>query len=158
MQNNPIKTTSTPKPDGQDSSQSKLTREIIESRWNEVLAKVKQHNHSLSFILRVCQPRDINDNQLCLAFKYKFHKERINETNIKRLVENVLNEVYGETILIEAVIDETIAANNYANGNGNASAKPAPAPTATETKGEDKEENNEMIDQLLKSFGGKIVK
>ncbi|MBI4779499.1 DNA polymerase III subunit gamma/tau [Candidatus Falkowbacteria bacterium] len=85
----------------------------IQEKWNEVLAKVKQYNHSLSFILRVCQPRGLNGNQLCLAFKYKFHKDRVSESAIKNIIEKVLHQVYGAPVTIEAVIDENleVAAN-----------------------------------------------
>ncbi len=116
-----------------------ITNDEIIKNWHEVLAKVKQYNHSLSFILRVCQPRGLVGNQLCLAFKYKFHKDRVSEPNIRALVEKVLNQVYGAPIMIEAIIDENLEASVKLNGNGN----------------EKKDDN--IIDNLLKTFGGKIV-
>jgi DNA polymerase-3 subunit gamma/tau len=118
-----------------------LNKEIISSRWNEVLARIKKYNHSLSFILRVCEPRDINGNQLCLAFKYKFHKERIGDINIKKMVEKVLNEVYGSPLVIEAIIDEGIQANGQANGANGAG-----------------ESGDDMMENLINTFGGKIIK
>jgi len=128
--------------------------EII-AKWNEVLAKVKSHNHSLSFILRVCQPRELRGNQLCLAFKYKFHKDRINNVNIKKLIEKVLHEVYNSRLEIETVIDENM---EVVNGNGNGQIGEATKKEVKkegETQGKD---NDNMIDNLLKTFGGKIVK
>lgn len=137
-----------------------IDQKTIMDKWHEVLAKVKQHNHSLSFILRVCEPRDVNGNQVCLAFKYKFHKERISEHKIKILVEGVLKDVYGQNLLINAIIDENIKADS--NGNG-VSQAPAPTPIQTsanpapkEAKSEEKP--NDAINNLLKTFGGKIVK
>jgi len=41
----------------------------------------------MRFVLRVCEPRGLKNNQLCLAFKYKFHKDRINDMNLKALAE-----------------------------------------------------------------------
>jgi len=130
--------------------------EII-AKWNEVLAKVKSHNHSLSFILRVCQPRELKGNQLCLAFKYKFHKDRINNINIKKLIEKVLHEVYNSRLEIEAIIDENMEVAN-GNGNGNIQIGETPKKEA-EKEGETQiKDNDNMIDNLLKTFGGKIVK
>jgi len=124
-----------------------------------VLAKVKQHNHSLSFILRVCEPRNVDGNQVCLAFKYKFHKERISENKIKILVEGVLKDVYGQDLIIDAIIDENIKANGNGSGVAQTSAPiSTPAnPAQKETKPEEKTDNS-AINNLLKTFGGKVVK
>ncbi|MFH1233197.1 MAG: DNA polymerase III subunit gamma/tau [Patescibacteria group bacterium] len=129
-----------------------VSYEQIVDRWDEVLDKVKQHNHSLSFILRVCQPRSFNDNKLCLAFKYKFHRDRVSENKIKALVEEVLRQIFGALIMIEAIIDENIEV--------------APSKLVSDESIELKKEpeiitklgeQGNMIDNLLKTFGGKIV-
>jgi len=125
-----------------------ITSEQIMAKWNEVLAKVKQYNHSLSFILRVCQPRNLNGNQLCLAFKYKFHRDRVSEASIKNLIEKTLNQVYDAPISIEAVVDENleVAASKLVSDE------------PVDLKKEPKQgEQGNMIDNLLKTFGGKIV-
>jgi len=126
-----------------------LTAGQIAEKWNEVLAKVKQYNHSLSFILRVCQPRELVGNQLCLAFKYKFHKDRVSETAIKNIVEKVMREVYGIGLEIEAVVDENleVAANKLVSDEPLDLKKPPIEPS----------EQGKMIDNLLKTFGGKVV-
>ncbi len=139
-------------------AEGNLSYEHILEKWNEFLAKIKRHNHSLSFILQVCEPKNLNGNQLCLAFKYKFHQERINETNIKVLVEKVLRETYGQALSIEAVIDENLEINNNKNGNLKEKQTENQNPTRQEddTQKQDVGEEN-MIDNLLKTFGGKVV-
>lgn len=138
-----------------------FTNNQIQEKWNEVLAKVKQYNHSLSFILRVCQPRGLNGRELTLAFKYKFHKDRVSEIAIKNIIEKVLREVYGAPVTIEAVIDENleVAANKLVSDEPVDLKKSEPAPEQGESASAkvtaDKQEN--MIDNLLKTFGGKIV-
>lgn len=127
-----------------------FTDSQIQEKWHEVLAKVKQYNHSLSFILRVCQPRGLSGNQLCLAFKYKFHKDRVNEAQIKSIIEKVLRDVYGSPILMLAVVDENIevAANKLVSEE--------PFDLQKQPEPEQGEQGN-MIDNLLKTFGGKVV-
>ncbi|MCK4554406.1 hypothetical protein KAU19_05620, partial [Candidatus Parcubacteria bacterium] len=120
------------------------------AKWNEVLAKVKQHNHSLSFILRVCQPRDLVGNQLGLAFKYKFHKDRVNEPNIKAIIEKILHQVYGLPLTIEAVIDENLQINN------NKTVSDLSISSGQVDNSKDGESG--LVDNLLKTFGGKVVK
>ena len=97
----------------------------------------------------------MNGNAVCLAFKYKFHKDRLNDPVIRSSMEKVLKEVYNTPLTVEAVIDETMAIDETGNGNGNGYApiieKEVPA-GEREAGGEDK-----MIDKLLKTFGGKVV-
>ncbi len=134
-----------------------LSIEQIMAKWNEVLAKIKQHNHSLSFILRVCQPRNISGNQLNIAFKYKFHKERVGEVNIKNIVEQVIAQVYGVQIMINPIVDETIeVASNKLVSDEPANLNSEVAVTEKNIKKED-EANQGTIDNLLKTFGGKVV-
>lgn len=124
----------------------KINTEEITKRWNEVLAKIKKYNHSLSFILRVCQPTNLNGNRLCLAFKYKFHKDRISEQQIKNIVEKVISEVYDLPIEIEAIVDENLDINNTNHTGLNLNEKNL------------NNNNSDPINDLLKTFGGKIVK
>jgi len=132
-----------------------LNLEAIISRWNEVQIKTKKYNHSLSFILRVCEPKELDGECLTLAFKYKFHRDRIEDMNIKKLVENVLKEVYGNQILIKTIIDENLKpASPSLDTNNN-----VPAPKINEEKDDksEKKDDNQVMDNLLKNFGGKII-
>lgn len=130
-------------------------------RWNEFLIRVKKYNHSLSFILKVCQPRSINGTELCVAFKYKFHKDRVTDPNIKNLIDRVLSETYGANISMEAIIDDTLEIDTVATPN----TEEPPATPQTVTSGPEQPEiaseapkgDNEMLDNLLKTFGGKVV-
>ncbi|MDD4610423.1 MAG: DNA polymerase III subunit gamma/tau [Patescibacteria group bacterium] len=133
-----------------------ISENEIREKWSEVLVKIKKYNHSLSFILRACEPRGLNGNQLCLAFKYKFHKERVTNQQIKAMVENVLREVYGNSLVISAIVDESLSMANITdenNGNGGDAIPSNPEAVPSEEKPKDS-----SIDNLLKTFGGKIVK
>jgi len=129
-----------------------ITLTEINEKWNELLVSVKKYNHSLSFILRVCEPRSLESNRLCLVFKYKFHKDRIEQATTKALIEKVINEVYNTTLQVSAELDENlnIANNKYppAGDNGQLLANSA----------EEKPEKNEVVENVLKIFGGKVIK
>jgi DNA polymerase-3 subunit gamma/tau len=144
--------TEAPAPKSEVISSGNLDYELILSKWNEFLVRIKTYNHSLSFILKVCQPKSLNGSELCLAFKYKFHKDRIMDPNIKSLLERVLHETYSTSLTIEAVIDEQLevtAGGDAPKAEAPAAAQPAEAPA--------KEGNDKMVDNLLKAFGGKVV-
>jgi len=142
-----------------DSNKNSLTNEstkidYILSKWGEVLAKVKTQNHSLSFILKACKPLKINeDGKLCLSFKYKFHKERLDDGNIRKLVEKTLNEVFGRDLSIETNVDEKIEINN----NDNKIEDKKEDDISANLEKEEKEEGGEVIDNILRTFKGKIV-
>ncbi|MCK5061944.1 DNA polymerase III subunit gamma/tau [Candidatus Parcubacteria bacterium] len=168
----------TPTSISNQSSNVNIDSETIIAKWHEVLAKVKQHNHSLSFILRVCEPRDVNAGRICLAFKYKFHKERISENKIKILVEGVLKDVYGQNLFIDAIVDENIKTNGNGASKTQAAAPLPPKPvsqpstpvpqqdgqagkqdvSADSSYAKAADDKNNAIDNLLKTFGGKVVK
>lgn len=148
-----------------------LSKEDVLSKWSEVLVTVKKYNHSLSFILRACQPKDINGNKLCLAFKYKFHKDRISDIQVKNMVEKILQEVYKNPISIEAIVDESLSVGQ--------SVEPDTLSSPTEVSSVDMDQieesrdqsievekglidnnqagGNGVVDDILKTFGGKVV-
>ncbi len=126
-----------------------LSLEEVQAKWNEFLTRVKRVNHSLSFVLKVCQPISVDGQNLCLAFKHKIHKDRISELEIKRMVEEVLTEVYERELFLSAVLDEALILPE----NGESLDKVA----ANSDNGADKTANDEAINNILKNFGGKIV-
>ncbi len=128
-------------------SSNNINIQNIRDKWNEVLLRIKKHNHSLTFILRVCEPRSIENGCLRLAFKYKFHKDRINEVAISNIIKNVLNEVHGANLNIEAVIDEKIIVENNVVSE-----------SSDKEKNKKEDNNNEdVLGGMLKTFGGKVL-
>jgi DNA polymerase-3 subunit gamma/tau len=139
-----------------------LDQQAIASRWHEVLAKIKKHNHSLSFILRVCRPKELKGNCLNLVFKYKFHKDRVQDGKIREIIENTLQEVYGARLSIESEFDENLEINennlasvdNSENNNHNSGEDQE----LKEDNQEQAPKNGNVVDDLLQTFGGKVVK
>lgn len=110
-----------------------ITKEDLEKRWPEFLTKLKPYNHSLSFVMQSCKINNINGNEVCLSFKYKFHKDRLDNPEIKKMIEDVLKDVYKLELIVSTLVDENLELNN------------------------NDKNNNEVIDNLLKTFGGKII-
>jgi DNA polymerase-3 subunit gamma/tau len=113
-----------------------LTTDEIMAKWPEFLVRIKKYNHSLSFVLQNCEPREVKDNKLCLVFKYKFHRDRINDASIKIIVENTLAEVFGSGLVLSSLIDENL-----------------------ELKREEKplKSTSGLRADLLKTFGGEVI-
>jgi DNA polymerase-3 subunit gamma/tau len=145
-------------------SDVKMSLEDFGSRWGEFLAKIKKNNHSLSFILKTCQPRGVDGGKACLAFKYKFHKDRVNEAKMREAIHQTLREVYGANLVFEAIIDEAmeIEGGNSAEFASSSSQQEAPLPEEapsidTTTTTPEQNGGNDVMSNLLKTFGGKIV-
>lgn len=117
------------------SSNAKINLDEIESHWPEFLKKLKLLNHSLSFVLQSCKIDGVNGKRICVAFKYKFHKDRLDSPEVRKIIEEALQEVYKTDLSIEASIS-----NNLENN-----------------KKENNDNGEEVIGNLLKTFGGQII-
>jgi len=137
-----------------------ITTESLKDKWSEILIRVKKYNHSLPFILQVCDPRGVNGNQVCLAFKYKFHKDRLNDVKIKEVMEKVLQEVFNIPLTIEPIIDELTQVSQHSQPDINLESEAADLSNETVLPVAEEAPSNGgkvMIDDLLKTFGGKVV-
>ncbi len=82
--------------------------EEILAGWGEVLAKVKDKNQSLNFVLNVAAPVAVADGTVELGFKYKLQQEKMTDLKNRELVEQVISEVYGASYLVEATFKDDI--------------------------------------------------
>ncbi|MCX6797710.1 MAG: DNA polymerase III subunit gamma/tau, partial [Candidatus Falkowbacteria bacterium] len=136
----------------------------LRDKWPEFLIKIKKYNHSLSFVLQNCQAKEVKDNKLCLAFKYKFHKDRINDPQVRNIVEETLLEVFGSALEIEALIDENLtisqevlreqigAAGGLTDGAEVAASEPEGKTAATNDS-----KKTDLLGNLLQAFGGEVI-
>jgi DNA polymerase-3 subunit gamma/tau len=130
--------------------------EGVKNAWQELLVRVKQHNHSLSFVLKSCQFMGLDGSTLRLAFKHKFHHDRLNEPAIRQLVEGLLQEITGNRIAIATTLDPNLV---LVDNNSNVITNET-APSANRVAGAAvaaAEIDSSVIDNLLKNFGGKVV-
>ncbi|MEI6835828.1 MAG: DNA polymerase III subunit gamma/tau [Candidatus Falkowbacteria bacterium] len=124
------------------------------AKWPEFLARLRQQNHSLSFILQNCQVGAILSNKLSLIFKYKFHRDRINDASIRPLVESTLAEVYGGSVNLDLLIDENLELAAVAAISESVAPVSAPADKISDIKNE---EPNNLLNNLLQTFGGEVI-
>lgn len=121
------------------SSNVSRTAPALGDIWSQVLTAVKSHNHSVEALLKGCQPKKLEGDVLTLEFFYQFHKERIEETKNRRLVETVAEEIFGKPVKIRCVLGET--------------AKPIPKKAVKEELDE-----SDLVEIAKEIFGGEIIK
>lgn len=116
------------------SSKTIISVSDIESHWSEFITKLKPHNHSLFSVLQSCKVNAVDGQMVCLSFKYKFHKDRLDNPDMKKIVEEVLRDIFQTDLKVQTSVDKDLEINNKSNNK-----------------------NNEVIDNLLKNFGGQVI-
>ncbi len=132
-----------------------LCAEEILAKWPEFLVKIKKYNHSLSFVLQNCEPREVKEGKMMLVFKYKFHHDRVSDHNIKGIVESNLSEVFGRALSFIALVDENLELRPEETEAPEATETPAAPAPAAEVKSE--QAPGGLMADLLKTFGGEVI-
>jgi DNA polymerase-3 subunit gamma/tau len=132
-----------------------LEQAAVLEKWPEFLIKVRQQNHALSFILQNCQPGGIETGELEIAFKYKFHRDHLNDHEVKQLVEMTLSDIFGAAISVKPILDEQAIIPSPAKIQtaDSALADKLKQPEAAS----DNNLNNNLLDNLLNTFGGEVI-
>lgn len=65
----------------------------IKTRWEEILAAVKPHNHSLEALLKAAQPLTCEGDFVHIEVFYSFHKEQLEQDRHRRTLEEVMSGV-----------------------------------------------------------------
>ncbi|MBI4050589.1 MAG: DNA polymerase III subunit gamma/tau [Candidatus Doudnabacteria bacterium] len=81
---------------------------IIVDRWAEVLARVKDYNHSLLSSLRLGRLVKLEGVELTLAFPYNFHKETIEARKNRIVVEQVLEDIFQKPLKIKVQLEREL--------------------------------------------------
>jgi DNA polymerase-3 subunit gamma/tau len=119
----------------------KISLGQIHEKWQEVLVCLKRYNQSLASTLKISQPSKIaDDGTLEICLKHKFHQQRVNELKNRQLLEKVLNEIFGEQLIVKTVVVKDLPQESLV------------IEALTEA-----EDNNGSIDNILKSFGGQVI-
>jgi len=77
-----------------------------EAFWNEVIEKMKSHNHTIAGVLRGAHLQSINDGQIVIETGFKFHKEKLSETKTFRVLEEVCSQIAGKEMSVSVILKE----------------------------------------------------
>lgn len=131
---------------GEDDSQADVTSltdlEEINTKWDQVLNGVRPLNHSVQALLRGCRPLGRNGKFLILEAFYKFHKEKLEEQKSRDVLEKVLQDVFGEPMLVKCVLGERLR-------------KKEETKNTNQVPGEKNEQGDDTLKEAEKIFGAK---
>ncbi|MFZ5390773.1 MAG: DNA polymerase III subunit gamma/tau [Patescibacteria group bacterium] len=110
------------------SNKINLTLDSIVSEWSNIINKLRDLNHSLSFILSIAKPVKLAGNELTIGFKYKLHQERVHDKKIRQQVEDVISQSVGSTVVVKTAMEE-----------------------------QNREKGGDLLSNVLNTFGGELV-
>ncbi|MFA5188696.1 MAG: DNA polymerase III subunit gamma/tau [Patescibacteria group bacterium] len=130
-----------------------ISLDKIKNKWHNFLVKLQETNASLVFILKVSEPLELNGNILKIGFKYPFHEQRVNQAKVKDAVENILAEFFNEQIIVAT----SLLPKDYESDFIKEETKSDEVELVEEISSPVNGEQQAMIDNLVKTFGGKVV-
>lgn len=77
-----------------------------EISWKKILAEVKPISLSIAGLLNSAKPLSFEDNKIKLGVYYQFHKDKLEETKTKKILEDIALNIFGKDIRIECCLAE----------------------------------------------------
>lgn len=71
---------------------------VDDSHWKQILVMAKARNTSVEALLRAAEPIGFDGSRLKLGVYYKFHKERLEVSQNKMILEEVASKVLGDKV------------------------------------------------------------
>lgn len=87
-----------------DKKTNKAVADNDDSRMVKSLSVIKHYNNSLYAVLRGSQLA-VNDDEISIACRFSFHRERLAEPRNQTLIEKAFSKVYGKSMHVKTSID-----------------------------------------------------
>jgi hypothetical protein len=81
--------------------------ERVRAQWSDfvkTLRGVGSSGNLDAFLRSACEPLDVEDDTLILAFYHSFHKEKIEDPKYRRMVENKLSQMFGSPSKVRCIL------------------------------------------------------
>lgn len=88
---------------GQDTSDLLNFSKLVE-HWPDLIADIKQTNHSLAGMLRSARPELVADGIVTIAAFYTFHRDRLAEARSKDALASSLKKLFGVKVKVDIVL------------------------------------------------------
>ena len=117
--------------------------EEVKNIWSDFLKQTQSHNHSLPLILQNGFPINIKDNLLEIGFQFDIHFQKMKDEKCLKIAEGILSEILKTNLKIKPIILPAEKISEVKNDFSNS--------------GDSEKNKDEKVDELLKTFGGKVV-
>lgn len=79
--------------------------------WAEIIKEAKSHNHSLSALLKDAVLAESSEEQITLAFKFKFHANMIGNKRNTQVIEGIIEKITGSRYKLECIVSPELVVN-----------------------------------------------
>jgi hypothetical protein len=83
---------------------SSVELSVVEENWLKVLHEVKNTNSSVCALLKSSKPLSVESDYVVVEVFYAFHKERLESTKTRKIVEQALKDVLGIDLRIKCKV------------------------------------------------------
>ena len=132
-------------------NQSNLSINTFLDKWAEILEEVKEKSLSIAGVLKNCAPTAIEDESILIKAPHTFGKERLNNPQNKLTIEEVFAKIFKVRLKAKFLTEDELPQKDISEDNNFLSDKKT---TNTDTKSTD----SELLYEVMKKIGGKIVK
>lgn len=94
------------------SLEGSLNLDVLRRNWSNVMDALRPLDLSLEALVRSCQPVDIENDVVVLGFSHQFHRRMVEEDQKRRIVEDVLSELFGQRCRVRCVMRQREADNS----------------------------------------------
>jgi len=88
----------------QDAAPEELSLQDVCKHWPQVLENVRARDRSVQALLNSTQPAEVENGTLTLHVAHEFARDKLSQGRARRLVEEVLSQVLGQSCHIEYVV------------------------------------------------------
>jgi DNA polymerase-3 subunit gamma/tau len=83
-----------------------LTPDEVVERWPAFLNELRPRDLSLEALMRSCEPVAVENDVVVLSFAHKFHRSMVEEEKKRRVVEDVLSDLFGRRLRVRCVMNQ----------------------------------------------------
>lgn len=76
----------------------------LQDNWTEILAAIKTSNRHVEAVIRDCPPASVEGDVVTLRARYPFHKEKLEEDRSRKLVEDDISKIMGQSYRIKCIL------------------------------------------------------
>jgi DNA polymerase-3 subunit gamma/tau len=96
----------TEEPKGRKLASKQIFTEEVQRAWPAILSEIKLKASTLFAVMKNARIKEVENNVLCLAFDYKFHKESLDQAKNKEIVNRVLQSYFDTQIVIQTILEK----------------------------------------------------
>jgi DNA polymerase III subunit gamma/tau len=114
--------------------------EHLVANWSHIRRDVKAENSRIAALLSSADPASVTDDKIILAAPYEFHRNKLNEDNVRQVIERVLEQYTHSKLTVMCMAPEDVPQPSPSEPSPSPP-PPGPSPSGQTEPGDDRENN-----------------